>query len=283
MTNHRTLISLSIILAFAVAELLFGRFRLRGVSKRDSRLDFAFFLQSTAVIGPIVAYGLAAIETRLLPGAAGSLAATPWWLQFVVFLLLEDMVQYWYHRSAHTFPALWPMHLAHHTTPYMGARMVYRNGFFYTLLFPNVWIAGVLVYLGFGDVYFVYSIIKAVVTTAAHSELRWDEWLYRYRPLRPLAWVLERTISTPATHFAHHASIEGDGVGHHSGNFGNLLFFWDVLYGSALISRQYPPRFGLDPALPDAKTPWPALMFYPLVRQRAAPVGVSADVPQPAR
>jgi hypothetical protein len=30
------------------------------------------------------------------------------------------------------------------------------------------------------------------------------------------------SISTPTTHFAHHALHEGDGIGHCSGHFGNL-------------------------------------------------------------
>jgi hypothetical protein len=42
--------------------------------------------------------------------------------------------------------------------------------------------------------------------------------------------VVERTISTPPTHFSHHALVQGDGIGHYSG-IGNLLFLWDVLYG----------------------------------------------------
>lgn len=266
--DYRTLIYFAIILGFAVLELLTRRFGpLRG-SGREGWLDLSFFLSSTAVIGPLVAATLAFVEKRAFPEYAGALAATPVWLQFISFIVFEDMVQYWYHRTVHRVPALWPLHLPHHTAPYMGTRMVYRNGFFYTLLFPNVWLSSALVYLGFGEVFFVYSIIKAVVTIGAHSSLRWDQWLYRYKVLQPLAWVVERTISTPATHFAHHAASEGDGIGHHSGNFGNLLFFWDVLFGTALISRQYPASYGLDRSSPDANRPWAELMFYPLVRRR---------------
>jgi hypothetical protein len=106
------------------------------------------------------------------------------------------------------------------------------------------------------------------VTTAAHSELRWDAFLYRYDFLKPVAWVVQRSISTPTTHFAHHALHEGDGIGHYSGNFGNLLFFWDVLFGTALISQKYPPAFGLrvDPVRgPEA---WYVQIFYPLFRPR---------------
>ena len=41
--------------------------------------------------------------------------------------------------------------------------------------------------------------------------------------------------------WAHQALSQDDGVGHHSGNFGNLLFLRDVIFGTARITRRYPP------------------------------------------
>jgi sterol desaturase/sphingolipid hydroxylase (fatty acid hydroxylase superfamily) len=213
----------------------------------------------------MLVFGLASIKTHLFPGYADKFIHTPIWLQIVCFLIFDDLVQYWYHRLVHSSRWLWPLHLPHHSASYMGIRMVHRNGFFYVLLFPNVWLSGLLVYFGFGKVYVGYSVVKAIVTQLAHSELRWDAWLYQHMPR--LAWLVERTISTPATHFAHHAASEGDGVGHHHGNYGNLLFFWDVLFGTALISRQYPQQFGLPPDSVQPQT-WYQLMFYPLFKRR---------------
>jgi sterol desaturase/sphingolipid hydroxylase (fatty acid hydroxylase superfamily) len=40
---------------------------------------------------------------------------------------------------------------------------------------------------------------------------------------------MERLISTPATHHAHHADTDDDGVGHYKGNFGNMFFIWDII------------------------------------------------------
>ncbi|SEQ69310.1 Sterol desaturase/sphingolipid hydroxylase, fatty acid hydroxylase superfamily [Solimonas aquatica] len=262
----------AILFAFIALELATRRFTPAYASRRELLIDLSFLFSATVVIGPLLAWFLAWLEHTLFPAYAGVLAGTPVWLQFLAFLLCEDMVQYWYHRSVHRVPALWPLHLAHHSAPYMNSLVTYRNSFFYILLFPNIWLASVLVYLGFGEVFLVYSLIKAVVTIGAHSAIRWDRFLYRHRALQPLAWLVERSISTPATHFAHHAAVENDGVGHHSGNFGNLLFFWDVLFGTALISRRYPVAFGLEANSPDAQRPWSELMFYPLRRRaRTAP------------
>ncbi len=144
-------------------------------------------------------------------------------------------------------------------------------------MIPSAWTAALFVYLGAGFVAIVYGIVKGLVTIAAHSETRWDRFLYRYKYLAPLAWLIERTISTPATHFSHHALSEADGLGHYTGNFGNLLFFWDVLFGTALISQQYPKEFGIPVDPKRGPEPWYVQMFYPLFQPRSV---VGEDLPQ---
>lgn len=53
-------------------------------------------------------------------------------------------------------------------------------------------------------------------------------------------WMIEQTISTSATHWARHALTNTGSIGHYKGNFGNLLSFWDMLFGTAHITRKYP-------------------------------------------
>jgi sterol desaturase/sphingolipid hydroxylase (fatty acid hydroxylase superfamily) len=150
----------------------------------------------------------------------------------------------------------------------MSIRVTYRNNFFYYLMMPGLWAGGVLIYLGFGSIYGVYLVIKLLVILGAHSAWRWDEALYRVRALRPVMWVVQRVVSTPATHWAHHALTNADGVGHYKGNFGNLLFFWDVLFGSAHITQQYPPAVGLGDDLRFGSERWYNEMFYPVMQSQ---------------
>lgn len=133
---------------------------------------------------------------------------------------------------------------------------------------PGLWLGGVLLYLGFGTVYALYIVVKLTVILGAHCAWRWDEPLYRIRALSPVMWVVERTISTPATHWAHHAITNADGIGHYTGNFGNLLFFWDVLFGSAHITRQYPAAVGLQDDRLFGHERWYHQMFYPLLQSK---------------
>jgi sterol desaturase/sphingolipid hydroxylase (fatty acid hydroxylase superfamily) len=129
---------------------------------------------------------------------------------------------------------------------------------------PGLWFCGALLYLGIGQVYAVYLVVKMAVIIGAHSDVRWDERLYKIKWLSPLMWLVERVISTPATHGAHHGKHAADGITHYKGNFGNLLFLWDVLFGTAKITRRYPAKMGVE-ELPD--TDATEQLFWPLVRK----------------
>lgn len=198
-----------------------------------------------------------------MPDYRGAWANLPMWAMVFILLVGDDMTQYWWHRLSHSVPFLFDFHRAHHEPRYMSVRIAYRNGFFYYAFMPTIWISALLVYLGFGVVFVVYSLIKALVIFGAHCAVPWDAFLYRYRWLSPLAWVIERTISTPATHYAHHGMDPADGVTNYNGNYGNLLFFWDVLFGTARITRRYPKAFGIAG---DRRATFLRQIFFPLFR-----------------
>lgn len=188
-------------------------------------------------------FGLASV---LAPESADILLS---WSPIAVlglFLIFDDMTQYWWHRASHTLPWLYKLHRPHHNAEYLSVRVVYRNNIFYYAFMPGLWFSGALIYLGGGWVYMFYLPVKMLVIYGAHSDVHWDEKLYKVAWLSPIMWVVERTISTPSTHSAHHGKYASDGITNYHGNFGNLLFFWDVLFGSAKITRRYPEEYGVE-------------------------------------
>jgi sterol desaturase/sphingolipid hydroxylase (fatty acid hydroxylase superfamily) len=195
---------------------------------------------------PFIIFASYQLMGLAFPTAAGSWSTLPIIAQVALLLVFDDMAQYWWHRASHSFSWLYNLHRAHHSGEYMSVRIVYRNNFFYYLTMPSFWFSGALIYLGLGWVYVPYVIIKQLVIHGAHSDVRWDEPLYKIKWLSPIMWVVERTISTPATHSAHHGKHKADGVTNYKGNFGNLLFFWDVLFGTAKITRRYPDEIGVE-------------------------------------
>ena len=266
---HPAALVLVLFLVFAGAEAALGQWRSVHGTREDLPLEASITLLFGAVIYPGVLWIVGTLAAQWLPAYAGALAGLPAWAMVGLFLLGDDLTQYGWHRLSHT-PLLWPLHRAHHSAPHMGVRVVYRNNFFYYAMMPGLWISALLVYLGLGAVFPWYVLAKLLVIFGAHSELRWDRVLYRHRWLHPLAWVVERTISTPATHFAHHAITQDDGIGHYKGNYGNLLFVWDVLFGTARITRCYPPQVGLKDDIDNGAERWWIQLLYPLVKSGRA-------------
>ncbi|MEZ1319862.1 sterol desaturase family protein [Pseudomonas fluorescens] len=269
LVNNPALIVAGIFLSFILLELACSSLRQPSGSKRDVLIEVIGSGILVMVTFPLVMWLSGTVLNQTIPEMKGALSSIPWIAGFALFLLLDDMTQYWWHRLTHRIPTLYALHRAHHSAPYMSIRIVYRNNSFYYLLMPGIWLSGVLIYLGLAPVYYVYLIIKMTVIFAAHSNVAWDDKLYRIRALRPIIWVLERTISTPSTHSAHHGLTAEDGVTHYKGNFGNLLFLWDVLFGTAKITRRRPPAYGIEHLSPIT---WKEELFWPIVRShRTAP------------
>ena len=261
--------ALCVFLFFGLIEIRRRRFLDPSATREDKRLDIVVFNVFPIIIIPGIFTITFWLGTTYFSQYQNLWADWAWWQMALTLLVADDMTQYWWHRLSH-ISWMWPFHRAHHSAAYMGVRVVYRNNFFYYAVMPGLWLSALLVFLGFGWVYIAYSIVKITILVGAHSEARWDEVLYRNRYLRPLAWILERTISTPSTHFAHHALSQDDGIGHYRGNYGNLLFFWDVLFGTALITRQYPPAFGLADDRRHGSERWYIQFLYPLFRSKRA-------------
>lgn len=252
----------AVMLAFALAELAAGKLFPAEATREDNRLDLVAVFILPGVTGAVL-LASSSLSRWLAPGWEGALGHWSWWQMLPLLLVADDLTQYLWHRLSHT-SLMWPLHRAHHSAAYMSVRIVYRNNALYYALMPGLWLSGLLLHLGFGWVYVFYSIVKMTVIIGAHAAIRWDEALYRRRWLHPLAWVIERTVSTPATHFAHHALVQDDGVGHYTGNYGNLLFVWDVLFGTAHFSRRYPAAYGLEDDLRHGQEHWLTQITYPL-------------------
>ena len=242
-----TIVILAIYFGYALIELwrsdLFKK-------TEQTRADGIVEVVSTAMLllftQPMVLFASASLAGLVVPQYEGALTGISVFAAIALFLVLDDMMQYWWHRASHTFPWLYNLHRAHHNARYMSIRLVYRNNLFYYAMMPGIWLSGILIYLGLGWVYAGYIVVKLLVITGAHSDVAWDKPLYRIKWLSPVMWVVERTISTPSTHHAHHGRHADDPATHYKGNYGNLLFFWDVLFGTAKITRSYPQSYGVE-------------------------------------
>lgn len=273
-------------LALGVLEFLLGFYdeHWRG---NERTLDIVCFILPKIVVAPITAYFSLKLLPLVSPNLHGAFAWVPFGWACLIIAIADDLTQYWYHRLHHEIPWLWRFHRTHHSASYMGMAMASRQNILYTLFFSQTYLTAILVFAGLGPAAIAVRSVKSVITLTAHSSIPWDRPLYKYKGLHPLAWVLERLISTPATHHAHHAATIDDGIGHYKGNFGNMFFIWDVIFGTAHISRQYPEHYGISHYRGD---PWYSQIFWPILKSNVpgselAPGGpdVDPDVPIPGR
>lgn len=247
-----TWVVIAIYLAFGLIEFLRSDlFSKSEQCRNDGIVEVISTTLLLVVTQPLILASVNWLGLQYFPQYQGALSGISIFLFIPLFLIFEDMVQYWWHRASHSVSFLYNLHRAHHNARYMSVRLVYRNNIIYYALMPSIWFASILVYLGLGWFYAGYLIIKLLVIIGAHSDVKWDEPLYNIPWLSPVMWIVERTISTPATHHAHHGRHATDSAVHYKGNYGNLLFFWDVLFGTAKITRTYPQSYGVE-NLPDA-------------------------------
>lgn len=263
------------IVALGLAEFTLGRYG-EEWKGNETVLDLVCFALPRLVLAPFFAW----FSVRVLPMVAPHEHNVFNWVPFAwgIFILCvaDDLTQYWYHRLHHEIPWLWRFHRTHHSASYMGMSMAGRQNVIYTVFFSQTYVTSILVYLGMGPAAIAVLTVKSIITTLAHSSLPWDKPFYRYKVLHPVAWVLERTISTPATHHAHHAATTDDGVGYYKGNFGNMFFLWDVIFGTGHISRQYPKIYGISHYQGD---PWYSQVLWPIFKSNVPGSELAAEGP----
>jgi sterol desaturase/sphingolipid hydroxylase (fatty acid hydroxylase superfamily) len=263
------------IIALGLVEVAFGLYGPEW-NRNEKTLDLACFVLPKLIFAPFFAWFSLTVLPFLLPHQHNMFAWVPFFWGFLILCVADDLTQYWYHRVHHEVPWLWRFHRTHHSAPYMGMSMSGRQNAFYSIFFSQTYVTSVLVYLGLGPAAVVVLTVKSTITTLAHSSIPWDKPFYRFKVLHPVAWVLERLISTPATHHAHHAATTDDGIGYYKGNFGNMFFLWDVIFKTAHISRQYPKEYGISHY---EKDPWYAQLLWPILKSNVPGSELAADGP----
>ena len=249
---------------FGLIEALGGLYGKKSIrSKNDWYVELFSTFHLFVLIKPIIFFSSTFFLINFLPQYRNTFIDSTFWISSLVVIFGDDFLQYWYHRKAHEWPWLWKLHRPHHSSREMGVLVSYRNAIMYYILMPNIWWLAIVTYFGLYQEMILAIILKQIIVTGAHSEARWDSFLYKHKSLHSIAWVIERVISTPATHFAHHGQTADDGISNPDGNFSNMFFLWDVIFGTAKITRKYPTVYGI-PNDPDDD--WKSHLYYPFIK-----------------
>ena len=160
------------------------------------------------------------------------------WASFLMYLVVFDFVGYWLHRAQHQWHWWWALHAVHHSQRQMTQWTDNRNHLLDDVMGAVIWVL-VAQLIGIAPSQFVAVVaITQLSENFQHANLaisfgRWGERL----------WV------SPRFHRLHH----GVGIGHESPaqrtdasrevlgghNFGVLLPWWDICFGTADFSQRF--------------------------------------------
>ncbi len=251
-----------ILVLFGIVEFLFGYLENSKRSKSDVLVETISFGFLGLISKPLFSFLTFWLLTKCAPQLQNTLNFLPFWAFLILFLLVDDFAQYWYHRFAHEYKWLWKMHRPHHTATEMGLLVSYRQAIYYYFFIPNLYWYGLVIFLGGGVAAGVGVVLKQIIIISSHSLMPWDNFFYKRPRLMPILKVLERVIITPAFHHGHHGVSIIDGIGNPNGNFGNMFSIWDQLFGTAKFTHAFPTEYGIPN---DPQDNWAAHTFYPLV------------------
>jgi sterol desaturase/sphingolipid hydroxylase (fatty acid hydroxylase superfamily)/CDGSH-type Zn-finger protein len=274
LADNQTIVVFGVLIFFGLAELIFGYFKNSKRNKNDLFVESVNIVLLLFVTKPLIVLTGVLIISKLFPSLTNITAGIPLWSNVIIYILIDDLLQYWYHRSSHEYKWLWKWHRPHHTAEEMGLLVSYREAMWFYVFMPNIWWAGIFTGMGAGVAVAAGLVLKQIIVITSHSMITWDSFFYKRPKLMPVIKVLERIFITPAFHHGHHAVSIVDDIGHPNGNFGNMFSFWDQLFGSAKFTHAFPSDYGLPV---DLKDDWKAHVFYPLVKSKIPGSEISKD------
>ena len=199
-----------------------GLFRIALFFTLEPWFDEAFGVLRTA------GYGTFHLD-QLWPGVTDSAVVS-----FLIYLVVFDLLGYWIHRAQHQSGLWWCLHSLHHAQRQMTMWSDNRNHLLDDILVDSLLvIAAQLIGVAPGQFIAIVAVTQ-LSESFQHANLR--VWFGR---------VGERLWVSPRFHRLHHSI----GVGHESAgkntlgghNFGVLLPWWDMLFGTDNFQQRYDP------------------------------------------
>lgn len=153
----------------------------------------------------------------------------PTWVQFLLGIIIADIVAYWYHRLSHEVPFLWKFHAIHHSSEHLDWLAAFRIHPIGHAL-GTVLIMAPLVILGFKKELFAsYVIIAGLIAVFVHANVNLK------------ITFLNRIIATPQFHHWHH-STESDAI---NKNYAAQFPILDIIFGTYYLPLStFPKQYG---------------------------------------
>ncbi|MFZ3139996.1 sterol desaturase family protein [Polaromonas sp.] len=199
-----------------------GLFRLALFFTLQPWFDAAFGALRTA------GYGTFHLD-QLWPGVTDKAVVS-----LLIYLLVFDFVGYWTHRGQHRIEWWWRLHSLHHSQRQMTMWSDNRSHLLDSIVLDSIVVVVAQLIGVASDQFIVIVALTQLSESFQHANLRL--WFGR---------IGERLWVSPRFHRLHHSI----GIGHETNdpktlgghNFGVLLPWWDMLFGTANFEPRYEP------------------------------------------
>ena len=236
-----------------VAELLVARWKDRALyCPRDTMtsllLGFGSTLAGLLSVGILFALGSWLHRFALLPIGFTALA-------FVACFVLDDLLYYAFHRSAHRVRWFWASHVIHHSSQHYNLSTALRQ----------TWTGFISLAFIFRLPLFLIGFPPAMVVFCGGLNLVYQFWIHTAVVDR-LPRPIEAVMNTPSHHRVHHAVNPL----YLDRNYAGVFIVWDRLFGTFVAERADERiRFGIVHQLGSFNLPWAAFHEW---------VGIARDV-----
>jgi sterol desaturase/sphingolipid hydroxylase (fatty acid hydroxylase superfamily) len=209
----------------------------RWADRRHTTVDRHYTLLMLLGLFPLFSFLVLMPFAHMLGGgvsteeASGPKAWFPWlgqhpYVLFAVYYVAYDCAYYWMHRAQHAIPWWWAMHSMHHSQRQMSCwsndRSHYLDGMLQSFILATVGLA-----MGVEPSEFaLLGLLSELVQNFSHANVA-------LRLGRLGRWG-ERLLVGPRFHRNHHMLRDPDRPERHNCNFGQVLPWWDQLFGTAL-------------------------------------------------
>lgn len=161
------------------------------------------------------------------------LVEVPLWVKLVAGVALFDLVNYWFHRTAHNVPLLWRFHRVHHSDSTMDASTNFRAHPIELFLWfgtSNIVAAALfgLDPMALG----LFFLVATPIFFLEHSNLRFPAWLDK---------TVGLVFTTPNLHKIHHEQDQY----YTDSNYADVFILWDRLFGTYKYKPVEQINFGL--------------------------------------
>ncbi len=157
---------------------------------------------------------------RVFPALLGHAVLT-----FVIYAIILDFADYWRHRVSHMVRWWWALHSVHHAQRQMTFWSDDRNHVLDDFI-AFVWFGVIALAIGVPPMQFpLLVLVLRFVESLSHANARVS-----------FGVVGERLLVSPRFHRAHHGVLA---FGRRSCNYGAVLPWWDMLFGTADFGSEF--------------------------------------------